>query len=125
MRRLLLAAFCALPAQADVYNLSITMPAVSGASTCKPYMNGGALAAKPCGSAQAYPAAIPTEGTYAFAYSGVSGAGTEGARGPVVSYTIDKTPGTPTTPPTVVIRCRDAAGAEVACPPNILITPAP
>jgi hypothetical protein len=124
----LLLTLAALPAAADVYNLTITMPALSGAAQCKPYMNGTALAVKPCGSAQAYPGAVPSEGTYRFAYAGVSTLGTEGDRNPAEGdtiYVIDKKPETPTSGPTVVITCRDLAGATVTCPPNISITPAP
>lgn len=116
-----------LPASADVYNLSITMASVSGATTCKPYLNGTtALAAKPCGSAQAYPGAIPVEGAYNFSYSGVSALGTEGDKSPLgITIVIDKKPGTPPTGPTYSVSCRDAAGASIACPPNISITQAP
>jgi len=120
-----IAALVAFPALADVYNVTITMPPVSGAAQCKPYVGSTALAVRPCGSAQSYPAAIPSEGTYSFSYSGVSSTGLEGDRGPVAVFVIDKKPGTPTTPPTVVIRCRDAAGADVVCPTNITITALP
>lgn len=115
-----------LPAFADVYSIAATMPATSGSSTCKLYVNGTAQAAKTCASNPiTFPALIPAEGSYTFAYSGVSAAGTEGAKSPTVTVTIDKTPGTPASPPGISVKCRDASGADVTCPPTIIVTQSP
>lgn len=122
-----LLALVAFPALADVYNVSLTMPAVSGAAQCKPYLNNVAIAGgnKACGQTIAYPALLPSEGTYTFTYSGVSASGLEGGRSPVLSVTVSKAPSTPTTPPSVTVQCRDTAGASVVCPASITVTSTP
>jgi hypothetical protein len=95
------------PALADVYNVTITMPAVSGAAQCKPYLNGVAIPGgnKACGSPIAYPGLFPTEGTYAIACSGVSAAGLEGGRSPATTAVTILPPATPGAGPTITITC--------------------
>ena len=108
MRTLIaVALLCAsFAARADIYNVAAVMPCTTGATQAKLYVNGAAQALKPCGTtAQTYAGIIPTEGSYTFAYAGVSAAGTEGDKSPTTTAVIDKKPGTPANPPTVTITC--------------------
>lgn len=120
----LLAALClALPAAADTYNLSVTMPCVQDATQSRLYVNDVGQALKTCGNtAQSFPGLIPAEGTYSIAYAGATARGTEGGKSPAATFVIEKKPATPTNPPGYTVSCRDAQGADVACPPNITIT---
>ncbi len=109
------AALICSPAFADVYNVSITMPAVSGAAQCKPYLNNVAIAGglKSCGVAVAYPGLFPAEGTYSITYAGVSAAGLEGARSPATVAVTVLPPATPGAGPTITITCPVGSPAQI------------
>jgi hypothetical protein len=118
MRRFLVAALLsalALPALADVYNVTITMPAVSGAAQCKPYLNNVAIPGgnKACGSAISYPGLFPSEGTYSITYAGVSIGGLEGGRSPATVAVTVLPPSTPSAGPSIVITCPPGSPAQI------------
>lgn len=113
-------ALLALPALA--YDVTATMPATSGATSCQLYLDGSAAGApKSCGSAQSYPGLIANPGTYAFAYRALNASG-QSALSPVttVSIAVIPPPVDPTSPPAIVVSCDPSP-----CPPTITIVITP
>lgn len=114
--------FLAGSAFAATYDVTATMPSTSGATSCQLYIGGTAAgSAKPCGSAQTYPALIPTEGTYSFTYKAIN-AGGQSAASPATTVTVSLVapPGNPGSPPTITVACSPAP-----CPANVVITISP
>jgi hypothetical protein len=121
----LLIALAAFPAFG--YDVTATMPATTGATSCQLYLDGApAGTPKPCGAAQSYPGLIANPGTYAFAYKAINASG-ETSLSPTTNVSIDVIPPPvdPTDPPVISVACTDSGGAVVTCPPNIVITIAP
>lgn len=115
------AALVALPAFA-AFDITATMPATAGATSCQLVLDGNAAGVpKPCGSAQSYPGLIANPGTYAFAYRSVNASG-QSALSPVttVSIAVIPPPVDPTSPPTISVACDPAP-----CPATLVITIAP
>lgn len=107
---------------AATYDVTATMPTTSGATSCQLYLGGTAAgAAKPCGSAQSYPALLTTEGTYLFTYRALN-AGGQSAVSPTTTVTISllAPPANPGSPPTVTISC-----TPTPCAANVMITVSP
>lgn len=116
-----LLALVALPAFA-AFDITATMPATAGATSCQLYLDGQAAGSpKPCGSAQGYPGLIASPGKHAFAYKAVNASG-ESALSPetTVSIAVIPPPTDPTGPPTISVACDPAP-----CPATLTITISP
>lgn len=116
----ILLALVALPALA--YDVTATMPATAGATSCQLYLGGTATGVpRPCGSAQSYPALIANPGTYLFSYRAINASG-QTALSPVrtVAIGVIPPPADPTDPPTMTIVCNPAP-----CSQSIVITITP
>jgi hypothetical protein len=120
--RLLIAALLVLPLAANAYDVTATMPATSGATSCQLYLDGNPVStAKPCGSAQSYPGLLSGDGSYAFRYRTVNVAG-QSALSPTTTVVIGTIPppDDPDAPPTITVACEPAP-----CPQTITITITP
>lgn len=99
------------------FNVTATMPATAGATSCQLYLDGAAAGTpKPCDSAQSYPGLVESPGVYAFTYRALNASG-QSALSPVRTVTIAviPPPADPSEPPTMVITCNPA-------PCSLLIT---
>lgn len=104
------------------YDVTATMPATTGATSCQLYLDGSAVStAKPCGSAQSYPNLLTADGTYEFRYLAVNASG-QSALSPSTTVVIGTIPPPvdPTEQPTITVACNPAP-----CPPTITITITP
>lgn len=121
-RALLLLALIAFCPLAFGFDVTATMSATAGATSCQLVLDGSnAGTARPCGSAQSYPGLIANPGTYAFQYRSLNASG-QSALSPATTVTIGiiPPPVDPTDPPTVTIACDPAP-----CPASIIITVTP
>lgn len=112
---------------ASAYDVTATMPATAGATSCQLYLDGESVGVpRPCGSAQSYPGLIADPGSYSFAYRALNASG-QSALSPAVTVAIDVVPppDDPTGPPVISVACTDEGGAPVTCPPNIVVTITP
>lgn len=104
------------------YDVTATMPATAGASSCQLYLDGSPVGGlESCDVAVSYPALLSAPGPYDFAYRAVN-VGGQSALSPIATLTVEVTPppADPTAPPGISVSCNPSP-----CPSSITITVTP